>query len=132
MYRSDATQLAYASISVKLSLLSAILFLFGSLCGGLACVTTGRVRVLVLAAGYILAASLAFAVITVIVYLIMPDTYRICEMVRRGLYCPAHGNPLHLRDGVLLPSIRCKKAGPGLYDLTITAQSVNVEDAPFT
>ncbi|MBD5155660.1 MAG: hypothetical protein HDT15_11555 [Oscillibacter sp.] len=127
MYSSNTTQLKYASIGVKVFLLSAFTFLFGALCSGLAYVTAGRVRVLVLAARYILAASLAFAVITVIVHLIMPDTYRICEMVRRGLYCPAYGNPLHLRDGVLLPLVRCKKAGLGLYDLTITARSVTVE-----
>lgn len=130
MYRSDATRLAFAPASVKLSLLSALVLLFSVFCGGLAHVL-GRSTTntgLALAARYTLAAGLALAVTAVTVHLAMPDRYRIREMVRRGLYCPAYGNPLHLRDGVLLPSIRCKNAGLGLYDLTIMAKGVTVED----
>lgn len=128
MYRADATRLQFAAIPVKLSLASVLVLLLGVLCGGLAYITAGRIKVLVLAAGYILAASLALALIAMITHLKMPDKYRICAMVRRGLFCPAYGNPLHLRDGVLLPTVRCKKVGLNLYDLTITAQSVTVED----
>lgn len=128
MYRADATRLQFAAIPVKLSLSSALVLLLGVLCGGLAYITAGRIKVLVLAAGYILAASLALALIAIITHLKMPDKYRICNMVRRGLFCPAYGNPLHLRDGVLLPTVRCEKVGLNLYDLTITAQSVTVED----
>lgn len=134
MYRADATRLQFASMPVKLALLAALVSLSGAICGVLAhmlvqlTIAAGLVKVLTLAASYTLAASLALAFIAVIVHLKSPDSYRICEMVRRGLFCPSYGNPLHLKDGVLLPSVRCKAAGPGLYDLTITAQSVTVED----
>lgn len=126
MYRSDASRLQFASATVKLALLSALVLLLGLFVGGLAHMS--GVTMLALAANYTLAASLALALLTAVLAVKMPDRYRICNMVRCGLYCPAYGNPLHLRDGQYLPCVRCKKAGPGLYDLTITAQGVTVED----
>lgn len=94
--------------------------------GGMARVT--GFNALALAAKYILAASVTLILLTAVLAVKMPDRYRIRNMVRRGLFCPAYGNPLHLRDGQYLPCVRCKNAGPGLYDLTITAQGVTVED----
>lgn len=126
MYHSDASRLQFAAVTVKLSLLSALILLLGLFCGVLAHVT--EIKGLALAAKGTLAASLALASLTVTLAVKMPDRYRICNMVRRGLFYPAYGNPLHLRDGQCLPSIRCKKAGPGLFDLIITAQGVTVED----
>lgn len=58
----------------------------------------------------------------VLCYRRTPDTVRLCGMVRQALYQPSHGNPLHLREGDLLPKVSCKCVGPGLYDLTISAQ----------
>lgn len=74
-------------------------------------------------------------VTAVLCYRRMPDTVRLCGMVRQALYQPSHGNPLHLRDGDLLPKVACKRVGPGLYRLTLSAQqsvSVNtlVDAAP--
>lgn len=47
------------------------------------------------------------------------DTDLIVSQVRQGLFCPVYGNPLHLRDGELLPPVSCKKLRRGCYDLTI-------------
>lgn len=68
--------------------------------------------------------ALAFgsAGVAAISYGLMPATARICAMVREGLYHPSRGNPLHLRDGDLLPQIRCSCVGAGVYDLVISAQ----------
>lgn len=52
----------------------------------------------------------------------LPDSYLLSVQVRRGLYDPAYGNPLHLREGERLPRIRCKSVGEGRYELTISAQ----------
>lgn len=128
MYHSNATRLTFAPVSVKLALLSAFFLLLGTACSSLVHITAGRINVLMLAAKYTVAASIVLALIAIGIRFIMPDKYRICGMVRRGLFCPAYGNPLHLRDGVLLPLVRCKKAGPGLYDLKIAARGVTVED----
>ena len=66
--------------------------------------------------------------LSVYFYLFMPDTMRICSMIQQGLYQPSRGNPLHLRDGDLLPKVSCKCVGMGIYRLTISAQqSVSVD-----
>lgn len=58
----------------------------------------------------------------VLCYRRTPDTVRLCGMVRQALYQPSRGNPLHLRDGDLLPKVSCKCVGMGIYRLTISAQ----------
>ena len=64
----------------------------------------------------------------VLCYRRTPDTVRLCGMVRQALYQPSRGNPLHLRDGDLLPKVSCKCVGMGIYRLTISAQqSVSVD-----
>lgn len=68
-------------------------------------------------------------VLSITLKIFTPPTVYIVRMVRRGLFDPAHGNPLHLRDGELLPKIRCKRVGNGLYDLTISAQQSVTIDA---
>ena len=75
-----------------------------------------------------LALALLLFTMSILLYKLLPDTAHIAFMVRRGLFHPSHGNPLHLKDGELLPRIRCKRVGEGLYDLTISAQqSVTVD-----
>lgn len=130
MYRSNATRLTYASVSTKLLLVSVSVVLVGAFCGGLAYVfgQFAVSRVFASAAGYILAAGLVLTLLAIALAWKMPDKYRISSIVRRGLFCPAYGNPLHLRDGQLLPGVRCKKEGPGVFSLTIMAQGVTVED----
>ena len=61
------------------------------------------------------------------VHVLTPDRAKIQRKVRRAIYHPTHGNPLHLQEGELLPSIKCKEARPGVYDLTISAGAVTVE-----
>lgn len=64
-----------------------------------------------------------------------PDTARIRHFVRRGLCCPAYGNPLGLHDGELLPRVTCEEVSKGIYDIKITAVTKSVDDlakmAPF-
>lgn len=71
--------------------------------------------------------SLLF-LIAAFVFLSTPDTARIRQIIRRGLYSPLYSNPLHLKDGELLPVVRCKKRGKGTYVLTITGISKSVDD----
>ena len=49
------------------------------------------------------------------------DTDLIVAQVRHGIFSPSCGNPLHLKDGELLPPVSCKRVGKGRYDLTIAA-----------
>ena len=57
-----------------------------------------------------------------------PDTARIRHFVRRGLCCPAYGNPLGLRDGELLPIVDCQEVSRGVYDIKVTATTKSVDD----
>lgn len=73
--------------------------------------------------------TLLFTIVSILLYTLLPDTAHIACMVRRGLFHPSRGNPLHLKDGELLPRIYCKCVGEGLYDLTISAQQSVTVDA---
>lgn len=74
------------------------------------------------------AAAIYLIALAVIGYLLQTDTMRIGTMIRQALYQPSHGNPLHLRDGDLLPKVSCWCISSGLYGLTISAQqSVSVD-----
>lgn len=76
----------------------------------------------------LLISALFLFIVSILLYILLPDTAHIAFMVRRGLFHPSHGNPLHLTDGELIPHIKCKCVGEGLYDLTIGAQqSVTVD-----
>lgn len=76
----------------------------------------------------ILAAGVALLLSAAIVKVLTPHTSQIVQMVRQGLFDPRRGNPMHLQEGELLPRIRCKRVGVGLYDLTISAeQSATVD-----
>ncbi len=56
------------------------------------------------------------------------DTDRIIHQVRKGLYCPAYGNPLHFKHGERLPAVHCKLIDLGLYELIIHATTSTIED----
>lgn len=77
----------------------------------------------------LLISALFLFIVSILLYILLPDTAHIAFMVRRGLFHPSHGNPLHLTDGELIPHIKCKGVGEGLYDLTISAQQSVTVDA---
>lgn len=141
-YHANASRLRYAPPYIQLAAASGI-----ALLGGVVCAVThiqlapspGATDMLSVINGNMAALSLRVsncallvAVIllaaAVLCYRRMHDTVRLCYMVRQALYQPSRGNPLHLRDGDLLPRVSCKCVGPGIYRLTISAQqSVSVD-----
>lgn len=66
--------------------------------------------------------------IALIVTVVLPDSVKIAYAVRRTLFDSKFGNPLHFKEGELLPSVRCKKIDTGVFELTITAVSVTCDD----
>lgn len=50
------------------------------------------------------------------------ETLAICSMVRQSLFAHARGNPLHLKEGELLPRVWCESAGEGLYNIFVSTQ----------
>lgn len=57
------------------------------------------------------------------------ETY-ITLLVNRALFDPTRGNPLHLREGQYLPTIRCKKYGSGqeMFALKISTEGFTPEE----
>ena len=136
-YHHDTGPLAYASPGVKLLLLGIVaLMLAGVLalgCRGLASTAgvplvgaVGRMMGQAAAAG--LCVGIVAVIAAVAVHFWMPDRAKIRHKVRRALCCPRYGNPLHLKEGELLPDVACKNTlRSDVYDLTISAGAVTVE-----
>ena len=131
IYRKDAARFAYASPSAHLGLLGLAFLVLGLM--------VWRVELLAVGwplAGYLRPACRALLAVGAlaltaagVLYAALPDHVRIRHMVRRALYCPAYGNPLHLQDGELLPKITCRPAENGNgYVLTAKVQSCTVEN----
>lgn len=72
--------------------------------------------------------SVTSFIIALAAHFLMPDTFRICLLVKRGLFDPAYGNPLHFHDGDLLPKVSCKQIGAGVYQLTMSVTSCLADD----
>ena len=135
-YRREVGPLAYAAPGVILLVAgSAALLLAGALAlgfRGLAPAVSGPlagaiVRMVGQAAAVVACVGIGAVIAAAAVHVLTPDRAKIRHKVRRALCHPAHGNPLHLQEGELLPSIKCKETRPGVYDLTISAGAVTVE-----
>ncbi len=59
----------------------------------------------------------------IMVHFLLPDTTRICLMVKKRLFNYSYGNPLHLKEGERLPKVICKKKRNYMYDIHITTTS---------
>jgi len=44
---------------------------------------------------------------------------KIGYMLHRALFCASYGNPLHFRDGEILPKLRCRELESGTYEVVI-------------
>lgn len=134
-YRHEVGPLAYASPGVILLVAgSAALLLAGVLAlgfRGLAPAVSGPlagiVRMVGQAAAVVACVGIGAVFAAAVVHCLQSDSAKIRHKVRRALCHPSHGDPLHLQEGELLPSIKCKEARPGVYDLTISAGAVTVE-----
>ena len=148
-YHANASRLRYAPLYIQLAAAGGIALIGGAVCAvthirlapspgttDMLATINGNMAALALrASNCALLVAVMLLAAAVLCYRRMPDTVRLCGMVRQALYQPSHGNPLHLRDGDLLPKVSCKCVGPGLYRLILSAQqsvSVNtlVDAAP--
>ena len=135
-YRREVGLLAYAAPGVILLVAGSVALLLAGMLAlgfrGLAPAVSGPLvgaigRMVGQAAAVVACVGIGAVIAAAVVHVLMPDRAKICGKVRRALCHPAHGNPLHLQEGELLPSIKCKEARPGVYDLTISAGAVTVE-----
>lgn len=74
------------------------------------------------------AIGIVLLLISLVVRMLTTDAMRIAVSVRKKLCCYKYGNPLHLKEGELLPTIKCKKKGLGIFELTILTTTNTVEE----
>ena len=141
-YQANASRFRFAPLYVRLAIIGGISLLCGmsfSVYSGSISPAPGEIgpfrelqqEIALLAnIAYVIctAAAIYLASLAGLSYLLQTDAMRIGTLIRQALYQPARGNPLHLRDGDLLPKVGCRCVGPGVYGLTISAQqSVSVD-----
>lgn len=136
VYHHDAALLAYAPPAVNLLVLGLAALVLGGVlalgCRGLASaadvpILGAVVRGMGQAAAVALGIGVAALIAAAVVHRLQPDSAKIRHKVRRALAHPRYGNPLHLKDGELLPAVNCKDIRNGVYELTIEARSGTVE-----
>ena len=135
-YHHDAGLLAYAPPTAKLLTLGGTaLVVAGALALGYRGLASVSGVPIIGAVGHIIRQTAAVALCVGIAALIaaavvhhyQPTSAVIRYKVRRAICHPALGNPLHLKNGELLPAVNCKDVGGGIYELTIEARSCTVE-----
>lgn len=58
----------------------------------------------------------------------MSEADKIKLMVRRRLFSPEYGNPLHLKEGERLPKVTCREIEKGIFEIAIAATSCTVKE----
>lgn len=141
-FSKDVPRLAFATPSVQLAALGVALFLSGLGAQGLALGLVSIPPNLLDDPGTLIeissafrnvgAALLASASLATVLALVIrwkaTDSQRMRIMVRRGLFDYSMGNPLHLKEGERLPSVRCRETGLGLYEIVVGVAASRVED----
>lgn len=142
VFKKDATILRFATPNIKLWLLgvatlliSVVVALFKKLTGEIhenIFIKQTSIDMLEnglnLACIILLVTGCILIVLSIIVCCVLPDTVKIACMVKKALFCYEYGNPLHLKEFELLPTVKCKKIGLGLFELTISATTCTIED----
>ncbi len=139
VFEKDATMLSFATPSTKLMVLGIVIFFLNCLCwlikAGIGRLEDTMLLDLDTLNNYIayvnkalLMMGTALILLSIIAKIVTTDAMKIAVCVRKKLCCYKYGNPLHLKEGELLPLIRCKKTGLGIYELTISATTNTVEE----
>ena len=64
----------------------------------------------------------------IILFFVQSKASKIKYMICKGLFSYAYGNPLHLKDGELLPKVTCKASENGRFILTIYATTITITE----
>ena len=80
------------------------------------------------ACSLLLVFGIALLVFSVVIGLLTTDAMKIAIQVRKKLCCYRYGNPLNLKEGEILPKIKCRRKEFGVYELTVLATTNTVEE----
>lgn len=131
LFRFARQSTRFLVLSVLFGLLSTMLILLNY--GVSKC--TLKIEYLIIICSYIkktiilcVIVSSVLVVISIVLAIVQTKSSRIKNMVRKGLFAYHYGNPLHLKEGELLPKVKCRKADDGRYILTIYTQSIPIAE----
>lgn len=141
-YSSNAPAIAYAAPGTKLSVLGAVLLLIAGCLLGIghliielfSPIATEPSGVLTVHENYVAVAIALGAIggIAVIVGIAinskLPASKKLRARVRAGIFDPRFGNPLHLRDGEVVPRVVCKETEAGRFEISISTLSSTVDE----
>lgn len=141
-YSSNAPAIAYAAPGTKLSVLGAVLLLIAGCLLGIghliielfSPIATEPSGVLTVHGNYVAVAIALGAIggIAVIVGIAinskLPASKKLRARVRAGIFDPRFGNPLHLRDGEVVPRVVCKETEAGRFEISISTLSSTVDE----
>lgn len=141
-YSSNAPAIAYAALGTKLFVLGAVLLLIAGCLLGIghliielfSPIATEPSGVLTVHGNYVAAAIALGAIggIAVIAGIAinskLPASKKLRARVRAGIFDPRFGNPLHLRDGEVVPRVVCKETEAGRFEISISTLSSTVDE----
>lgn len=141
-YSSNAPAIAYAALGTKLFVLGAVLLLIAGCLLGIghliielfSPIATKPSGVLTVHGNYVAAAIALGAIggIAVIAGIAinskLPASKKLRARVRAGIFDPRFGNPLHLRDGEVVPRVVCKETEAGRFEISISTLSSTVDE----
>lgn len=67
-------------------------------------------------------------ILAVILHFILPTQIKMKRMIQRGLFYYPLGNPLHLKEGELLPKVMVKDLGNGKYEVKIRVTAFSIDE----
>ena len=131
-YSNNAPAIVHAAPGTKLSVLGAVLLLIAGCLLGIghlvielfSPIATDPSGVLMVHGRYVTVAIVLCAIggIAVIVGIAinskLPASKKLRTRVRAGIFDPRFGNPLHLRDGEVIPRVVCKETKAGKFEIS--------------
>lgn len=142
VFKKDATILRFAAPNTKIAIFGAVILSLSAVSVILKFLLSEipannfiddeTIKMLIqhlgLASIILLIIGISIIVIAIVVRLALPDTTKICTMVKKALFCYEYGNPLHLKENELLPTVKCKNVSMGVFEIIVSATTCNIED----
>ena len=138
-FKKDNSLVDFALPSTVIAVLAVFALLLAAAASGLGwavgrAAETRYLEFLMFFANLLFSGCIAFLIISVllfitaaVVYIITPDRVKIAAQVRKRLFSYKYKNPLGLKEGQLLPKVKCKDRGEDVYEISISAVSCTIE-----
>lgn len=141
-YSNNAPAVLYAVPGTKLSVLRAVLLLIAGCLLGIghliielfSPIATDLSGILTVRGCYVTVAIALCAgggiviIAGIVINSKLPASKKLRTHVHAGIFDPRFGNPLHLRDGEVIPRVVCKEMEAGRFEISISTLSSTVDE----